>query len=329
MNISVKRRSVAVVLLALSLTAAAGPNGKPEDVGLSSERLQRINDVIKRYIDAGQISGAVTMVARKGKVAHFEAQGLMDIEAKTPMRKDAIFRMASMSKPVTGVAILMLIEEGQAPAHRSGVALHSGVQESEGRDGEARGAGRGAAAPAAAAQRAADAGDLHRAGRARDHVRDLLTHTIGPRERRRRLARRRRASRRATPAATSRRTCRSSAPCRSTSSPARSGGTARWPASKRSAASSRSRRGMTFDQFLQAAHLRSARHEGHGLRLPPTISMPRVVTLYERKPHGPRARTDTPALAATEDALLRRRRTVVDAGGLPAVRADAGRTAAS
>ena len=107
------RRAVAVVLLALSLTAATGPGGKPEDVGMSSERLQRINDVVKTYIDSGQISGAVTMVSRKGRIAHFEAQGLMDIEGKTPMRKDAIFRMASMSKPVTGVAILMLMEEGK------------------------------------------------------------------------------------------------------------------------------------------------------------------------------------------------------------------------
>jgi CubicO group peptidase (beta-lactamase class C family) len=107
------RRGVAVVLLALSLTAATVPSGKPEDVGFSSERLQRINELMQRYIDSNQISGAVTMVARKGRVAHFEAQGLMDIESKTPMRKDAIFRMASMSKPVTGVAILMLMEEGK------------------------------------------------------------------------------------------------------------------------------------------------------------------------------------------------------------------------
>jgi len=104
---------VAVVLLALSLTASAVPSGKPEDVGLSSERLQRINELVQRYIESGQISGAVTMVSRKGRIAHFEAQGLMDIDAKTPMRKDAIFRMASMSKPVTGVAILMLMEEGK------------------------------------------------------------------------------------------------------------------------------------------------------------------------------------------------------------------------
>jgi len=102
----------AVACAALSLTAASLP-GRPEDVGMSSDRLLRIGDVVQRYIDAGQISGAVTMVSRRGRIAHFEARGLMDLEAKTPMRRDAIFRMASMSKPVTGVAILMLMEEGK------------------------------------------------------------------------------------------------------------------------------------------------------------------------------------------------------------------------
>jgi len=105
-------RRFSVILFALALTAGALPP-KPEDVGLSSERLQRINQMVQRYIDAGQITGAITMVSRKGQVAHFEAQGQMDLEAKTPMRKDAIFRIASMSKPVTGVAILMLMEEGK------------------------------------------------------------------------------------------------------------------------------------------------------------------------------------------------------------------------
>jgi CubicO group peptidase (beta-lactamase class C family) len=106
-------RRIAVGLVALSLTAAVVPNGKPEDVGLSSDRLHRINEVIQTYIDSNQISGAVTMVSRRGRVAYFEAQGLMDIESKAPMRKDAIFRIASMSKPVTGVAILILMEEGK------------------------------------------------------------------------------------------------------------------------------------------------------------------------------------------------------------------------
>jgi CubicO group peptidase (beta-lactamase class C family) len=103
----------AIVIAALALTAGVVPNSKPEDVGMSSERLQRIGQVIQRYMDAKDLAGAVSVVSRRGKVAYFEAQGLMDIEHKTPMRKDAIFRMASMSKPVTGVAILMLLEEGK------------------------------------------------------------------------------------------------------------------------------------------------------------------------------------------------------------------------
>jgi len=102
-----------VILLAVALTAASLPSDKPESVGLSSERLQRINLMIQRYMDDGEITGAITMVSRRGKVAHFEAQGLMDLEKKTPMRKDAVFRIASMSKPITAVAILMLMEEGR------------------------------------------------------------------------------------------------------------------------------------------------------------------------------------------------------------------------
>ena len=76
----VSRTRLAGVLLALSLTAAAVPSGKPEDVGLSSERLQRINELVRRYIESGQISGAVTMVSRHGRVAHFEAQRSSDTE---------------------------------------------------------------------------------------------------------------------------------------------------------------------------------------------------------------------------------------------------------
>jgi CubicO group peptidase (beta-lactamase class C family) len=102
-----------VLVLAVGLTAASLPSDKPEAVGLSSERLQRIGQMMQGYIERGEITGAVTMVSRKGKVAHFEAQGQMNLEAKTPMRKDAIFRIASMSKPITGVAILMLMEEGR------------------------------------------------------------------------------------------------------------------------------------------------------------------------------------------------------------------------
>ena len=80
---------------------------------MSSERLRRIHEAIQRHIDAGEISGAVTLVARRGRLVHFEAHGLMDIESKRPMEKDAIFRIASMSKPITGVAVMMMMEEGK------------------------------------------------------------------------------------------------------------------------------------------------------------------------------------------------------------------------
>ena len=97
-------------LLLISLLSAAD---KPEDVGMSSERLHRIHEAIQRHIDAGEISGAVTLVARRGRVVHFEAHGLMDIESKRPMQTGAIFRIASMSKPITGVAVMMMLEEGK------------------------------------------------------------------------------------------------------------------------------------------------------------------------------------------------------------------------
>ena len=105
--------SLVVALLAVSLTGAGVPAGKPEAVGMSAERLQRIHQVVVRAMEAKEISGAVTVVARKGQVTHFEAHGLMDIESKRPMARDAIFPIASMSKPITGVAILMLVEEGK------------------------------------------------------------------------------------------------------------------------------------------------------------------------------------------------------------------------
>src|SRR6187399_3787978 len=86
---------------------------KPEDVGLSSERLMRVHEAVQRHIDAGSLSGAVTLVARHGKIAHLEAHGLMDVESKKAMPKDGVFRLASMSKPITAVAVMMMIEEGK------------------------------------------------------------------------------------------------------------------------------------------------------------------------------------------------------------------------
>jgi CubicO group peptidase (beta-lactamase class C family) len=84
-----------------------------EQVGLSSTRLQRIDAVVQSFIERGVISGAVTLVTRKGRVARVAAQGEMDIAAGKAMQTDTIFRLASMTKPVISVAILMLLEEGK------------------------------------------------------------------------------------------------------------------------------------------------------------------------------------------------------------------------
>jgi CubicO group peptidase (beta-lactamase class C family) len=85
---------------------------KPEDIGFSSQRLARICLAMQEYIDRQEAPGIVTIVARHGKVAHFEAQGMMDIEKRIPMARDSIFRMYSMTKPITSLAVLMLYEEG-------------------------------------------------------------------------------------------------------------------------------------------------------------------------------------------------------------------------
>jgi CubicO group peptidase (beta-lactamase class C family) len=89
------------------------PVAKPEDVGLSSERLARMNKAIHAYVDAGRTPGVVTLIARHGKVVHVDAYGKADIVTGRPTRADDIFRMYSMTKPITSVALLMLYEEGK------------------------------------------------------------------------------------------------------------------------------------------------------------------------------------------------------------------------
>ena len=85
----------------------------PEDVGLSSERLQRIARAIQKSVDDGRIAGGVSLVARHGKIAYFQAVGMADRENHKPMRTDSIFRVCSMSKPLTSAAVMMLYEEGR------------------------------------------------------------------------------------------------------------------------------------------------------------------------------------------------------------------------
>jgi CubicO group peptidase (beta-lactamase class C family) len=94
------------------LTAAA-PTARPEEVGLSPERLKNVAALVERHIAAGSFSGAVALVARNGKIGYHEAFGQMDIEARKPMVKDGIFAIMSMTKVVVGVATLMMMEEGK------------------------------------------------------------------------------------------------------------------------------------------------------------------------------------------------------------------------
>ncbi len=104
-----------LVQFASSATAAAAglPVAKPESVGMSSERLHRVSQQIQQYIAKGQVAGAVTLIARRGKVVHYEAQGYRNREEKIPMQKDDIFVLMSMTKPVASAALMMLHEEGK------------------------------------------------------------------------------------------------------------------------------------------------------------------------------------------------------------------------
>ena len=84
----------------------------PEQEGFSKERLERIAPAMEKYINANLTPGVLTAIMRNGKIIHFETQGYMDVEAKKPMRDDAIFRIASMTKPIASIALMILWEEG-------------------------------------------------------------------------------------------------------------------------------------------------------------------------------------------------------------------------
>jgi len=109
-----------IVLVALlviggsaAVTSKALPLSKPEEAGLSSERLARMDKAIHEYVDAGRTPGVVTLIARHGKVVHVDAYGKADLASGRPTRADDIFRMYSMTKPITSAALLMLFEEGR------------------------------------------------------------------------------------------------------------------------------------------------------------------------------------------------------------------------
>ncbi len=110
---------VTFVFLLVQSTVMAWPGPdvlpvvEPEAVGLSSQRLERLGAILQADIEQGKIPGAVVLVARRGKIAYFESFGMRDKEAKAPMKKDAIFRIYSMTKPIVTVGAMLLNQEGK------------------------------------------------------------------------------------------------------------------------------------------------------------------------------------------------------------------------
>lgn len=105
--------SAAVALSAAIAWAEALPSARPEQVGLSSERLDRVGQILRAEIEKGKLPGAVVLVARKGRIAYFESFGLRDQATGAPMTRDAIFRIYSMTKPLVSVAAMILMEDGR------------------------------------------------------------------------------------------------------------------------------------------------------------------------------------------------------------------------
>ena len=101
------------IIFSVSVLSQTLITSSPEAAGLSSERLKRIDNLLQSYVDQGVINGTVAMIVKNGKVAYYKAFGYDDIKSKTPLRKDAIFRIASQTKAITSVAVMMLYEEGK------------------------------------------------------------------------------------------------------------------------------------------------------------------------------------------------------------------------
>ena len=102
-----------VLLAGAALCQSLPVANRPEDVGISSQRLERVRRQMQADVESGRIPGAVLLIARHGKIARLDALGFQERKSQTPMKSDSIFRIASMSKPITSVAIMMLAEEGK------------------------------------------------------------------------------------------------------------------------------------------------------------------------------------------------------------------------
>ena len=113
MKLRIPLSALGALLLGAGALAQDLPSAKPESVGLSPERLGRIAATVQRDIDDKRIAGMVTLVIRHGQVAWFDARGMADREAGRPMQKDSLFRICSMTKPITSTAVMILYEEGR------------------------------------------------------------------------------------------------------------------------------------------------------------------------------------------------------------------------
>src|SRR5215475_14085559 len=118
MEAAMRARVALFVLVLVAFVAPAWaqqplPASKPEQVGMSSQRLEGVAQMLRAQVERGRFPGAVVVVARKGKIAYFEAFGQRDPQTGAPMTKDAIFRLYSMTKPFTPVAAMMLVEDGR------------------------------------------------------------------------------------------------------------------------------------------------------------------------------------------------------------------------
>jgi CubicO group peptidase (beta-lactamase class C family) len=106
--------SLAVVLFApITVVAEALPSAPAESVGLEAAPLYEVDTLLQSYVNDGKLAGIVLIIARDGKIAHSGVYGQMDLESRQTMRRDALFRIYSMSKPITGVALMTLYDEGR------------------------------------------------------------------------------------------------------------------------------------------------------------------------------------------------------------------------
>ncbi|HEY7269087.1 MAG TPA: serine hydrolase domain-containing protein, partial [Dehalococcoidia bacterium] len=97
----------------LTISGSPLPTADPGDLGFIPERLAQLGPTMQRYVDDGKVPNLVTLVARHGRVAHFEARGVMDLDEPQPVQRDSIFRLYSNSKPIAGAGVMILFEEGK------------------------------------------------------------------------------------------------------------------------------------------------------------------------------------------------------------------------